>query len=971
MMIRTFLASVLAASVLMSVPAYAQTDLGGLRGYAKDEQGAVLPGVTVTVTGPAILAPVVAVTDADGYYRMVNLPPGTLVLTAELQGFATYRQEGIVIRAGSTFAVDVEMKLAAVAETITVRAESPMIETLKATTSYSITGDLFRAAPVTARSVFTDTLDMLPAIGSGQANDGSGVRIYYFMGSSQWGGFTALDGAPFTSFGNFAPARSSMSTETVGDVEVRAGGAEAFTPLTTGIYMNIVSPRGGNTLKGGASVTYMPLEWNADNSSGGRIPGGFPKAESIRHLDLSLGGPIRANKVWFFTSYRYASDENGISRAESDLRNLRTFRPDFRPFNNPWTTTDPYVKVTGQLNEKHEVSAFYHYDRMQYTSHQNNDADPIVFQSGGGSVYSARVNSAWSNHVVSQVSASYNNKAQSLEDTYKDLKGSGPQILIHNDAFTSSGIQSGTGALVRMYNAQTINLQPASFILVRADLTFFKDQWAGSHEFKTGFFGAPRSNRDQTYRAVNDGFILEEQRQIDPGNPTAGLTWFHRQTVSPATIRNIGVRDRDYGIYLQDTWKPVERVSINAGVRADFIRRWDDVLGFERMNTTVVGPRFGLTYMVTRDAKNVVRFFAGRTHEQMAGNDVVDTFAGITPLTTTDLYKDKAGNITTIITPPATAALAPLQVAEDISQPFIDEYILGFRKQFKGQISVDVTGQRRAYKHQYGLVDINGIYPSEPYQPFGGFGLIDPNRGIILQERNNTWSRWVVSALSVVVAKNFSNNFQFMVSANRQWQHLAGTWNPTDPARFIQPDAFAVDKDLPGINGNADTNTINGGWVPAGYNWRPYNIRMVGHYVAPRGITLSANYQYEGSDYSGPIMTRLSAPDPRFGPSTVRLANGTTQPNPLATTIRFANANRGEGQVLNEPIRILQTRIGKIFKFQRNEFETALNVYNVLNSGANIQYKSPGGNQMYSTNFLQAFNKLPARGFQLQFIYKF
>jgi len=812
---------------------------------------------------------------------------------------------------------------------------------------------------------------MLPGIGSGQANDGSGVRIYYFLGASQWGGFTALDGAPFTSFGNFAPARSSMSTETVGDVEVRAGGAEAFTPLTTGIYMNIVSPRGGNAYKGGASLTFMPLDWNGDNSSGGRIPGGLPKAESIRHFDLSLGGPIQANKVWFFASYRYATDENGISRAAADLKSLQTFRPDFKPFNNPWKTTDPFVKVTSQLNQQHELTAFYHYDRMQYTSHQNNDADPIVFQSGGGSLYHGKLSSVWSDRVVSVLSVSYNNKAQSLEDTYKDLKGSGPQILIHQDAFTTSGIQSGTGALVRMNNAQTINLQPASFILIRGDVTLFKNDWAGSHEFKTGFFGSPRSNRDQIYRAVNGGFILEEQRQLDPANPAAGLTWFHRQTVSPSEIRNIGVRDRDYGIYVQDTWKPMDRINLNAGVRADFIRRWDDVLNFQRMNTTVIGPRFGLSYLVTKDAKNVIRFYAGRTHEQMAGNDVVDTFAGVTPLTTTDVYKDRAGNNTTIITPPTTTALAPLQVAKDISQPYIDEYIVGYRKQFKGQISVDTTWQQRSYKDMYGLVDINGIYPTGPFQAFGGFGLIDPNRGIIQQERNNTWSTSVVDALSLVVAKNMAHNLQLMVGADRQWQRLSGTWNPTDPARFIQPDAFADNRDLPGINGNGDTNTINGGWVPGGYSWRPYNIRTVAQYIAPHRITLSANYQYQAGDYSGPVVTRITAADPRFGPATVTLANGTTQPNPLATAIRFAYANRGEGQVLNEPIRTLQTRVGKIVKFGRHDLEAALSVYNVLNSGANIQYKSPGGNQQYSPNYLQAFNKLPARGFQIQFVDKF
>ena len=107
--------------------------------------------------------------------------------------------------------------------------------------------------------------------------------------------------------------------------------------------------------------------------------------------------------------------------------------------------------------------------------------------------------------------------------------------------------------------------------------------------------------------------------------------------------------------------------------------------------------------------------------------------------------------------------------------------------------------------------------------------------------------------------------------------------------------------------------------MPAGYNWRPYNLRLVGHYIAPYGITLSSNYPVRGLHYSGPIVTRLSAPDLRFGPPTITLANGTTQPNPLATTIRFANATRGEGQVLNEPIRILQIRVGKMFKFDRNQ----------------------------------------------------
>jgi len=177
-MVRTVFASLFVVSVLLSTPAYAQTDMGSLRGYVKDEQGGALPGVTVTATGPQILAPVVAVTDDAGYYRLLNLPPGTVTLSVELTGFAPYRREGIVMRAGSTFEVNVEMKVGALQENITVAGESPMIETLKASTSYAISGELMRAAPVTARAVYTDTLDMIPSIGSGQANDGSVVRIY-------------------------------------------------------------------------------------------------------------------------------------------------------------------------------------------------------------------------------------------------------------------------------------------------------------------------------------------------------------------------------------------------------------------------------------------------------------------------------------------------------------------------------------------------------------------------------------------------------------------------------------------------------------------------------------------------------------------------------------------------------------------------------------------------------------------------
>src|SRR5687768_14660740 len=133
------------AFVLISISAFAQSDLGSLRGYVKDEQGAVLPGVTVTVTGPGVISPIVVVTDVTGYYRSLNIPPGTVGLTAELPGFTPYRREGIVIRAGATFGLDIDLTVGVLEESITVKGDSPMIEILKSGTSFTITGELLRA----------------------------------------------------------------------------------------------------------------------------------------------------------------------------------------------------------------------------------------------------------------------------------------------------------------------------------------------------------------------------------------------------------------------------------------------------------------------------------------------------------------------------------------------------------------------------------------------------------------------------------------------------------------------------------------------------------------------------------------------------------------------------------------------------------------------------------------------------------
>ncbi len=204
------------------------------------------------------------------------------------------------MRAGTTFAVDVEMKVGNLAETITVSGDSPMIEVGRPTSVMNIEGELLRAAPITSRRLFSDALDMAPGIGSRNVDDGVGRRAYYFRGSHIYAHAFQLEGAPASAYIDSAAHSMGMGGDTVQDVEIKLGGADASTPLSTGVVMNIVTPRGQNQYKGSVGYSFQPLDWNGDNTKGGAAPGGLPTFQSVNQWDASLGGRILRDKVWFF-----------------------------------------------------------------------------------------------------------------------------------------------------------------------------------------------------------------------------------------------------------------------------------------------------------------------------------------------------------------------------------------------------------------------------------------------------------------------------------------------------------------------------------------------------------------------------------------------------------------------------------------------------------------------------------------------
>jgi hypothetical protein len=181
---------------------------------------------------------------------------------------------------------------------------------------------------------------------------------------------------------------------------------------------------------------------------------------------------------------------------------------------------------------------------------------------------------------------------------------------------------------------------------------------------------------------------------------------------------------------------------------------------------------------------------------------------------------------------------------------------------------------------------------------------------------------------------------------------MDGTWQPNDPASFIQPGHFANDRCLGSLRGET-TNSLAGNADTRCSSWSKHAARLGVNWDLPWGLKWATQYTLLTGPWSGPVVTRIAAADPAFGPATVRLSNGRNVSNPLATTVRFAHADRGEGQVQAPTQHLWNMRLGKRFAVGGPQVEVALDVLNLLNNDADQEFLG-GGNQLYSPNYAEA-----------------
>jgi carboxypeptidase family protein len=996
-MFRAFVA--LFVVLFLSVPhaASAQTGQGSLRGYVKDQQGGALPGATVTATSPEMLAPATSTTDAEGFYRILNLPPGTYILSVEIQGFSPHRQEGILLRGGANFQVDVELKIGTLAETVTVSGESPMLEVTRPGNVLNIDGEFQKNLVIASRRNWTDFLEITPGVHSRPFDDGSGRMVYFGHATEHFAHVVQLEGMQAGNYNDFQLTYVQMGSDMIADTLVKTGGADAATPMGTGLAINVITKSGGNLFKGTAGFAYQPFSWNDDNTSAETVfdlapelrsisgcpngqcisTGGSPVQSEIKQFDGSLGGPIMRDRVWFFGSLRVSRVQTSIGRIDKQLNDIQTYFPDRPLFNNQAKGYQPYVKVTSRIGRNHELATIYQRDRLDGQPNWEWYFDPFDAYSNGGNMYSAKLSSAWGQNISTTLSGGYNDKGGATADTYKafGFVGTGPRIEVYEGTRLASGLVTGNSLILEGGNLSSETYAPASLWMFRGDLTWFKQGWGGSHEMQTGFFLEPHNTYDQIRHYLNDGFQLERQTTTASGV----LQPFYREYASPLDITTRIARDSNYAVYLQDSWKPGARATLNVGLRADYVKRVDNVFDITRQSSWTIQPRLGLTYMLTSDARNILRASWARFGEQVMGRDAVTTFGADNTVSFRREYDNDLDGVwgeagETVLRPASTTTIAAEQIDQDLHQPYLDEFIVGFRKQFGGQLGLDAAYINRAYNDMWAEVEINGFWPSGPGQAFGGFGKIDPSRGIVLRQTNNTWSDLKYQAIEITLTKNMSQGYQFIAGFNRQWHKMTGTWNPTDRAGFIHPAAFANDANLYMPRGNNERDSLpdTGNALSYGPTWMKYRMNFGTVWRAPYSMTVAGNVTVQAGPWSGAILRQLPAGDPIYGPTSFRLPNGTTEANPLATPNRYVYDTRGEGQLRAPAIVTAGLKVGRIIRLgSTREVEVAGNLFNLFNAGDFTQFTYNSAYQSWSTNFLQMRNRQPARAFQLTTVFRF
>ena len=350
--IRRLLLAMLVLLLTSSGTVWSQSQSGNLYGTARDNEGAALPGVTVSIEISGGGAVQTQVTDVQGQFRFLGLSPATYELNAALDGYSTVEFSNVTISVNRNTTLEVTLT-PAIEETITVTSESPLLDERKIVTGTTVTQVELEKIP-SARDPWA-VLQTVPGVQTDRINVGgneSGQQSQFTgPGSSGDEAVWAVDGVVITDMAAIGSSPSYYNFDAFEELQAATGGSDASL-ATGGVTLNMVTKRGTNEWRGSGRFIKADDSWQSDlEFSQGDLGSGQEEFNqgnrivSVEDYGVEVGGPILRDKVWIWANY---------GKTEVDLLTIDDF--------SDFTELEDYgAKLNAQVTASNSLVGFYNF----------------------------------------------------------------------------------------------------------------------------------------------------------------------------------------------------------------------------------------------------------------------------------------------------------------------------------------------------------------------------------------------------------------------------------------------------------------------------------------------------------------------------------------------------------------------------------------------------------------------------------
>lgn len=923
---RTIVALTIAFALAGWIVAEAQVGDGSIFGTVTDADGKVITDVKITLSGEGLMGERITTSGAQGAYRIINLPPGFYKLTVSKTNYQTMEFPNIRVRAGKDSSFNITLKTGVFEDTIVIVDENPVIDTTSPGLEFQIEGKFLTSLPISATGQWYQVMQMLPGTVMRDGVDSETPNFAVMGAGLNLPAEThySIDGAQANDIYYGHASVTSISPDIIDDINIQLSGTGADSPIGLGGRVSVVTKSGGNDLSGIVTYYAQPKQFNDSNEDGGTA------ADSVFYQgDISVGGPIIKDHLWFFASTRITESNWGISRTQAQIDTLNALFPgqDNTPRGES-SDRSYFVKGTYKVNDANTL--FFSLQDQWGTSFNvpASWAPSAAYSSRTeGPLMNLNLDTFVNDDLTVRTQVSY----QSKKNIYEGLGGNNPNQSIYGKSAIVGGYRTGQTPFITYAGNSSLNYDSDRILwTAKSDANLFIEDFHGSHELKFGIYLQPKTKYN--YREIyNRSPAIEHLVLLDPNDYSKGMVPFYRlyRLADEAVTKDVGTEN--YAAYVDDRWQMSERLTLALGLRVDWVKGTNNTYEVVTLDDIAVSPRAGFTYRLTDDGKQFVRASAGMLYKAYT-----PYYMGGSNINTVGQRKEYDNDLdgvfeTVVVTPGAAQANGWTKTYSevDLSLPYSYDLTAGYSIELPWRILASVDYAYRANKNDFISVNVNPIYQNGQF-----VGLNDPTVTTITQKVNDTW-RWVqYQSIAIQFNKSLSNNVQMLASYSYDWQDIKGTWNPYDPWGYIQPDAFEthVDDYYRGTRGHvAKFNAV----------WH-----------APWDILASVSYSVQGGYWSGPIYRNLDPNDPevlRFGPQYI-VINGRNVTNPLFKTQRFAFATRGEGQWQGDPQQTMAIRLGRVFRYDRYSFEVDLDVHNVFNWAGGV-YNDSRGNILDSEQY--------------------